>query len=492
MDNQQQIVRRDIMKYGALGLIAAGFTGRVDKVAAMQALPSQAGEKSLTAQLRATGGDSQKLLLAPLTGVNSPPPPATYDMLPRAWNKAAFKKLHDRVAERGCKSVLLRNANNCSYFTGYWFSNTERPQAILMNAGDEAPWYYHPVIDTQLIKSGWYGGGRAYFDFPHATGAFPNEGKVSTGATVDMLEFMLEGMKEKGIEGGKLAIDGELYPSEQAKFAKILPGVEIVNVSDIVRQIRWISTPEELALSHRAYQLNDRAHAFARDYVLAHGTDVTDLEIQLATQLWLLDTLRSGLKLDGGLPNRGVASGGVVMVRCGRTTAYPHPNQPYYQRLGRDMPLQVVIVAKVGGCGGENYRMYQTANASGGFDAHGTKMWEVSQHTCDMQRDLQAAGRRCSEVAAAIHKYQVDQGMADYIYHRPGHGQQSEGHYAPYIALGDHTVLQKNMLFSQEPGLYDPEKGVGYNWSDTIVTGEGAGYRMSRVPYDKQWSFIRI
>lgn len=490
MNSTGELVRRDVMKFGALGLIAAGFTARADKVAAMQ---SQAGPNSLTAQLAAqAGGPSQKLLLPPLTGVNRPPAPADYDMLPRSWNQRAFAKLHAAVAELGCSAVLLRNANNCSYFTGYWFSNTERPQAMFMNAGDEAPWYFHPIIDKELIESGWYGGGRAYFDYPHAEGAFPNEGKVSTGPTVDLFEFMLEGMKAKGISGTKLAIDGELYPSEMAKVKKVLPNVEVLNVGALVRQIRWISTPEELALSARAYAFNDRAHAFARDYMLTHGTDVTDLEIQLATTLWLNDVVRASLKLDGGLPNRGVATRCNVAVRCGRTTAYPHPNQPYYQRVGKNMPLQVVAVVKVGGCGGENYRMFQIADAAGKFDAHGTRIWEVSQRTCDMQMELQADGTKCSEVAAAIHRYQVAEGMQKYIYHRPGHGQQSEGHYPPYIALGDHTVLQKNMLFSQEPGLYDPENGVGYNWSDTIVTGVGAGYRMSRVPYTKEWSFVRL
>ena len=45
-------------------------------------------------------------------------------------------------------------------------------------------------------------------------------------------------------------------------------------------------------------------------------------------------------------------------------------------------------------------------------------------------------------------------------------------------------MLQKNMCFSEEPGLYDPEHGCGFNWSDTVVAGAKSGYRMSRVPYE--------
>jgi Xaa-Pro aminopeptidase len=60
------------------------------------------------------------------------------------------------------------------------------------------------------------------------------------------------------------------------------------------------------------------------------------------------------------------------------------------------------------------------------------------------------------------------------------------------MALGDYTVLKKGMCFSEEPGLYDQKNGVGFNWSDQVVTGVKSGYRMSRVPYSKDWSWIKI
>lgn len=481
--------RRNIMGYSALGLLTAGFAARADKVAAMQS-----SRRSLVDGLQGLGaGPSQKLLLpANYGGRNQPPAPATADKLPSDWNKGRMETLFARAATLGVQSVLIRNASNCSYFTGYWFTNTERPQAAFMNKDDGAPWFFHPVIDDELVTSGWYGGGRSYFDFPHAAGGFPNKGQVVAGPAVDLFEFMLEGLKEKGIQGGKLGIDGELYPSDMAKVKKILPKVEIVNIAGIVRDIRMIKTPEELALYSRAYAINDRAHAFFRDYLLTYGTDVTDLELESATQLWMLDQIYSGLDLADGLPNHGVATRGVVKVRAGRVNAYPHPNQPYYTRVGRNMPIQVSVVANVGGCGGENYRMLLSADAAGTFDAHGTRIWEVSRRCCDIQVEMQAEGTKCNAIAHAIHSYQVEQGMQKYIFHRPAHGQASEGHFAPYLALGDETVLRKNMVFSQEPGLYDPASQMGFNWSDSVITGEGTGYRMSHVPYTKEWSFIRL
>ena len=53
-------------------------------------------------------------------------------------------------------------------------------------------------------------------------------------------------------------------------------------------------------------------------------------------------------------------------------------------------------------------------------------------------------------------------------------------------------MLKGNMCFSEEPGLYDPENGCGFNWSNTIVVGRKTGYRMSRVLYSKEWCWMKI
>ena len=50
--------------------------------------------------------------------------------------------------------------------------------------------------------------------------------------------------------------------------------------------------------------------------------------------------------------------------------------------------------------------------------------------------------------------------MQNYIYHRPAHGMGMEGHQPPYLALGDYTMLEPGMIFSVEPGLYDPAERI--------------------------------
>jgi Xaa-Pro dipeptidase len=471
-------------------MFGAGFLKRVDQVAGMQ--PGTA-TPTLQAMLNQQGmGPSQKMLLTPPTGIDAPPVPATYDRLPLSWYKAKVKTLKDKLTERGIDAFMLRNVENVSYLIGYYHRETERPQATFMNKDDENPWYLYPGLDRDIVKSWWYGDGLAYYDYPDAKGAFAYEGKVFTGPPNDIFTYTLEGIKKHGLQGKKLAIDGELYPSELAKVKAVFPDVEVVNIAPDLLKMRELKSPEELALWRRAYTYYDRGHTFARDYILTHGTDVYDIEVAYATELWTNIMLYKELDLHNGDANYGVGSFMKYDCRAGTVTSYPHPNQPFFNKIEKNQPIQIDGVCRIGGYGGEGYRMFITADAAGKFDPHMSKLWEVSQHSCDLQVEYQKAGVTCQSVAEKILKYQVSQGVQKYIYHRPGHGLGTEGHQPPYLSLGDTTVLEKTMCFSEEPGLYDPENRVGFNWSDTVVTGVNHGYRMSMVPYSKEYLWIKL
>ncbi len=494
MSGRQRLDRRGLLQSGlrggGLALLGAGFLGRADRVAAQQRAAAPPTLKSVLAA-QATGA-SERLRLGKHRGEEGPPEPATADRLPLEWNQRTVARFKERLAERDIHSFLVRDPLNTVYLTGYWHTTTERPEATFMNRDDADPWFLYPGLDRDLVTSWWFGGGWTYFDFHHGEGAFPHEGRVQMGRQVDLFRFLLQGIKKRGVQGKRLGIDGELPPSQAKKTAEELPGIEVVDVSEVLDDMRQVKTPEELALWRRAYVYFDRAHGFARDYILTHGTDVTDYEVAVATELWINDLLYSELDLAGGKPHHGVESSVGISCRAGAVTGYPHPNQPYFNRIGRNMALQVSGGASIGGYGHENYRAYIIAGDGGRFDPHMQKLWRVSRDCCDLQVKHSLAGVTCSSVAYTIHKFQLEQGVQKYIYHRPAHGAGVEGHQAPYLALGDHTMLVENMCFSEEPGLYDPERGCGFNWSDTVVVGKRSGWRMSRVPYSEEWCWLEL
>ncbi len=54
-----------------------------------------------------------------------------------------------------------------------------------------------------------------------------------------------------------------------------------------------------------------------------------------------------------------------------------------------------------------------------------------------------------------------------------------EGHEGPWLAPGDRTILQPNMVFSNEPGIYRAGRD-GYRLIDTMIVGDSEALVPSR------------
>ena len=444
---------------------------------------STVGSAALPASANAaTGGEKSARLFLPEDDLK----PATFDRLPLEWHKQRAKKLQDKLAEDGCDGILLTDRWNIIYFTGLWHTTTERlVQVFLPKSGD--PVWFNAALDRDLVKTWWYSDGEMYFDWPHAEGAFPNEGKVQMGPQVDLFAWVLQGVKKRGYAGKKLVADTELRPSSQRKVVSIL-GSEMGSAEDVCMKMRVLKTPEELALTRRAYNYFNQMHAYARDMLLQHGTDLTDYDIGAAATKYGTDLVMADIKRDGA-PHTAVGIEIEVDCRVGKSTAYPHPNQFLHNKVTRGQAIQIEGGVNIAGCGGELYR----AMFIHPFTDQMKKLWTVSRDSCLIQKEESVAGVTGSTVAYKIHKHQVQQGVAPYIYHRPGHGQGWEGHQPPYLALGDYTMLEPGMSFSVEPGLYDPEHGIGANFSDAfIVEPQGPSRQMSRLPWSEDWCFVKL
>jgi Xaa-Pro aminopeptidase len=66
------------------------------------------------------------------------------------------------------------------------------------------------------------------------------------------------------------------------------------------------------------------------------------------------------------------------------------------------------------------------------------------------------------------------------------------GHQPPFLALGDHTVIEEGMTFSVEPSLYDEKSGIGINPSDRLLVLRDRSVLMSRIPFSREWSSLRV
>jgi Xaa-Pro aminopeptidase len=464
------IHRRDVLTGGGAALLTAA------------ALETNAVRAQTSATREVTGNESAKLFLKA-----DDLQPATVDRLPLEWCKRRTKTLQERLAAQGYAGILLTDKWNIIYFTGLFHTNTERMMHVFIPTPDGAPIWFFPALDRDLVRSWWYGEGDMYFDWLDVAGAAPQEGRVVKGPTLDLWRWALEGVKRRGFAKRKIAVDKELVPSAQNTVAQVL-GAPMASAADDCLYLRERKTPEELALTRRAYSYFDRIHAYARDLLLTHGTDLTDYDLANAAQKYGAGLILADIRRDGG-PHTAVGIEIGIECRVGRGTGYPHPNQFHYNKIERGKALQVAGVVTIGGCGGELYRPYMIAPRT----EHMEKLWRATRDACLMQQDLSRKGTPCADVAFQIHDFQVKRGMQKYIYHRPAHGQGMEGHQPPYLSLGDHTVLDTGMCFSVEPGLFDPETGTGANFSDVFaVQASGPARQMSRLPWSEERAWINL
>jgi len=441
------------------------------------------------AQTRASGAGSEKLLLR---NPHQPEPaPVGHDRLPLDWYKAAAARLREKAAARGVDAVLLGTDANIVYFTGCFRHSGERSTwALLPVAERDAVYWYSPGIDRDLIESWWCTANEYYFCYPHAAGGFPNKGQLARGQRVDLWEWLLFGLAKRGFAEKTIGVDGELPASRAAKLQKLLPRARFVDVGDLCLDMRIRKTREEIALLQRAYRYFDKVHAFARDYILERGTEATDFEIGQALSAFGINLMMKDVKRDGR-PHSAV---GIEVtsqyVRAGVATAYPHPNQFFHSKIERGEPLYVNTDILLGGYGGECYRNFAIAP----WDAHHEKMWQVVAETVQIMLENAVPGRACSEVALKVHEHQLKNGMQEFIYHRPGHGQGQnfEGHQPPFLALGDDSVIEEGMTFSVEPGLYDAKRGIGINPSDRLLVQKDRALLLSSVPFSREWSFLKL
>ena len=102
------------------------------------------------------------------------------------------------------------------------------------------------------------------------------------------------------------------------------------------------------------------------------------------------------------------------------------------------------------------------------------RAFEIVRKAQDVALAAAVAGRECGSVDDAARKVIVDAGFGPgykYFLHRLGHGIGMDGHEWPYLVRGNRTILEANMTFSNEPGIYVPSD-YGLRCEDDMVIAE--------------------
>jgi Xaa-Pro aminopeptidase len=366
--------------------------------------------------------------------------------LPPDHYRRRVAAIQERIGTKCLDGLLVLNAANLMWATGFFHIPNERPLGLYVPA-QGSPLFLAPLLEQENTAETWVADVRCYEEYPGIT-----------PAEVWMMDE---------VAGERLAVDS----ASHAAFEQMRRRKPLLALDDTIQRMRYLKSADEIELTRQAAAYADYGLQVARDAVaegLSRG--ITELEVVKVVQAQTIARMQAELQ---DLINfyRGAVA---LTAHTGQRGALPHghsgPNPIEYGHT-----LIVGIGVKVGGYHAESGCTFVIGEPTPDQRACLEATWACDEAALAALRP----GNRCLAVNEAAWDVLRERGYGPYIRHRIGHGMGVEGHEAPWLSLGDETELAPTMVFSNEPGIYRP--GVdGYRIIDSMLVTEGGGERLSR------------
>jgi Xaa-Pro dipeptidase len=414
---------------------------------------------SITADVSSFGNTRRLRMSAAMPGADA------HDRLQPDWYRRKIQQVQQEMKKRKLNALLLLNATNVIYTTGYFHLPTERPLAALIpESGDPA--LFVPELESDQVKLWWVKDYEAYFDFP---------------GPVNRVRWIFERVAKRGLDGGRIGVE-EPTPRRMQQMKLGAPKASIVVAGDLIEHLRWIKDDDELMVMRRAMYFADFTVQAGREFVQKNGS-VTEDQILKATADAVADKMSKELNDVVGVRIEPPFGG---LVPFGKRSAFPHA-MPSKDRLKTGDALILSFGAQLGGYNVECERSFSIGKPTD----YPRRLYDAMLAA----HDTGAENMKEGAIAEEVDKKSLEQirkaGFEKFLKHRTGHGIGLEGHESPWIAEGDKTVLKDGMTFSCEPGVYDPDWG-GFRHSDTVIVGKEKGEIINRYPTQLEDMIIEI
>lgn len=362
----------------------------------------------------------------------------------------ARDRLRVRAEAAGLDGLLLLRAPNLAYATGLFLSANERPMGVWLPVSGD-PILMLPGLERENAEGTGLSDLRFYEEYP---------GDVL--AVLWMLDQI--GRKSVGID----LLDAALLDAARDKLTRL-------DLTDHAMIERAIKQPEEIALTVEAASFADlfliRLHDAAGDIINQGGTEV-DLMADAMTHA------RGALMAKHKAAFTGTPLGITASVHSGPRAALPHG--AVLERVPR--PGETLIAGIGASLGGYHAESGVTL-IIGDISLEQRRIMTAMEACNDAAVAACAARQTCIAANDAALGALRKADLGDAIRHRIGHGMGLEGHEAPWLAPGDSTQIQTNMIFSNEPGVYRPDLD-GYRTINTMIVTKTAVEIPSRFQTD--------
>ena len=369
------------------------------------------------------------------------------------------------LKESKLNGVVLFDNFYILYYCGFAFIPTERPIAFVMNNKGEKGLFVprleveHAKVNSIIEKV------NHYIEYPHDP------------RPMQIFKKMLDEMGMKG----NIGADNDGYPwilGYRGPTLTELTGNQPSKVSKFIEDQMMIKSKSELALIRESVKWGHLAHVLLQRYTKVNASETeVSARASMEANLAMLDTIGPIYKPSSPFSH---GAGAGYRGQIGRNSAIPHS-------LANNIAFQVgdVLVTGAGApMWGYNSELERTM-IIGPATKEQKRMFDHMLALQDIAFESIKPGVPCTEVDKAVRAYYEKHDLMQYWKHHVGHAIGLRYHEAPFLDIGDETIMQPGMVFTVEPGLYHPQLG-GFRHSDTVVITDIGIEILTYYPRDLQ------
>jgi Xaa-Pro dipeptidase len=237
-------------------------------------------------------------------------------------------------------------------------------------------------------------------------------------------------------------------------------GLELIPGGTVIAALRWRKDAAEIAKVRGACELVERALSRAFD---ALRPGVVEREVNASVESWLRE--------------QGAAAAHPLIL-FGDNAANPH-GEPGGRELRRGDVVCADLSACLDGYWGDLTRCATVGTPSG----WAREAWEVVREAQAAAIDACRVGVRAREVDAAQRRLVESRADLGQCLHGAGHAIGLAVHEPPFLVPRTETPLEEGMIFTIEPGIYQPGIG-GIRLEDDVVVRADGPEVLSSLPLE--------
>lgn len=265
----------------------------------------------------------------------------------------------------------------------------------------------------------------------------------------------------EALSGNSVAVTDSMPALHLLPLASVLGSVPVL-ATDVLRRLRMVKDPAEVAALREAGAAIDRVHERVPAF-LRPGRTEADVAADIAE----------------AIVAEGHSSAAFIIVGSG-----PNGADPHHECSDRELGVGDVVVVDIGGPVEPGYNSDCTRTYSiGAPDPVVAQQYSVLQRAQAAAVAAVRPGVTAEQIDAAARDVLAAEGLAEVFVHRTGHGIGLSVHEEPYIVAGNALPLESGMAFSIEPGVYFP--GLwGARIEDIVVVTEDGCVSMNNRPHE--------